>query len=46
MENLAESHNDTRLVIKHGLTSSEDKYGNLGFRGSGYYSLLYYVDSK
>ena len=46
MANLAAYSNDTRLVIKCGLTSSEDKHGNLGVKGSGDSSILGYVDSK
>ena len=46
MANLAASRNDTRLVINHGLTVSEYKYGNLSVRGSVYFSILGSVYGK
>ena len=46
MEKLATYRNDTRLVIKRGLTVREDKYSNLGVKGSKYSSILGYIDSK
>ena len=33
MENMAATHNDTRLIIKRGLTVGEDKYGSLEVKG-------------
>ena len=35
IEHLSESRNDTRLVIDHSSSVSEDKHGNLGVIGSG-----------
>ena len=46
MENLFASLNDTRLVINHSLTVSEDKHFNLGVRGSVDSSILSSVDIK
>ena len=46
MAYLAASGNDTRLVIKLGLTFSEDKHGNLDVRGIGYYYILGSGDGK
>ena len=46
MANMAASQSDTRMVINRGLTTSKDKYGNLGVRSTNDSSLLGTVDSK
>ena len=46
MENISASRNYTGLGINRGLTFGEYKHGDLGIRGSRYFSILGTVDSK
>ena len=45
LTNLAANHQDTRIIIRRGLTA-DDKTGGLGVRGSGDSSMLESFDSK
>lgn len=46
LTNLSANHQDTRLVLRRGLTVGDDKTGGLGLRGQGDSSMLESFDSK
>ena len=46
LTNLSANHEDTRLVLRRGLTVGDDKTGGLGLRGKGDSTLLESFDSK
>ena len=46
LTNLAANHQDTRVIIRRGLTVDANKNGELGLRGTGDSSMLELFDSK
>ena len=46
LTNLSANHQDTRLVLRRGLTVGDDKIGGLSLRGQGDSSMLESFDSK
>ena len=46
LTNMPENNEDTRLILRRGLTVGEANMGRLGLIGKGDYELLEYIDNK